>query len=150
MAHHPYPDTHHLAGRRSTQTINNSTDQGIDAIERRPVERAANFQLLVADTAVVEPIHNQITISFVAESMRPSSVQWEKDDDQPSGIGRKRLVEEVTAVRMLPEAANALALELLVELARIGLSRESFETNFGLVRDELDRRDAADQGTGDA
>lgn len=82
--------------------------------------------------------------------MRPSSVQWEKDDDQPSGIRRKRLVEEVTAVRMLPEAANALALELLVELARIGLSRESFETNFGLVRDELDRRDAADQGTGDA
>jgi hypothetical protein len=117
------------------------TEQSTEASKRRPVERAASFQHFVADTAVVEPSHQQITISFMIENMRPSSVDWPKDEDHPLGIGRKRLVEEVAAVRMLPEAANFLAFEILIELAKTGLSRDSFEANFALIRAELDQRD---------
>lgn len=121
--------------------MSDAIDNAPEADKRRPVERAVSFQHLVADTAVVEPTHSQIAISFLIENMRPSSVVWPMDENEPRGVGRKRLVEEVAAVRMLPEAANALALEILIELAGIGLSRDSFETNFALVRAALDRRE---------
>lgn len=121
-------------------------DTSAEATERRPVERATTFQQVSADTAVVEPVHNQVAISFLTESIRPSSVEWPTDKDQPDRIGRKRLVEEVVSVRMLPEAANHLALDILVELAQIGLTRDSFDQNFAMIYALLDQRDAQDAG----
>jgi|GEM_PF-6908450 len=125
--------------------MSDAHETSAEATERRPVERATTFQQMSADTAVVEPVHNQVAINFLAESIRPSSVEWPIDKHQPDRIGRRRLVEEVVAVRMLPEAANHLALDILVELVQIGLTRESFDGNFAMIYDLLDQRDAAEK-----
>lgn len=120
--------------------MSEATGAQLDPAVRRDVERGSAFQYLSADTAIVENIHDAVSISFLIDSIRPSGVVWDDDNAQPSRVGRRRVIEELAAVRMTPDAANALAMDILLELASMALSTEVLERNFAIVRSAAEER----------
>ncbi|MEP9402860.1 hypothetical protein [Sphingomonas sp. VNH70] len=120
--------------------MGDANEQATDAEKYRPVERGGAFQHLFADTAVVEPIHDMVSISFLLESIRTTSVVWEAKEDRPDRVGRSRVFEELASVRMSRDAANALALDILVELGAFVTSTDVLEKNFAIVRASVEER----------
>ncbi|WP_156347335.1 MULTISPECIES: hypothetical protein [unclassified Sphingomonas] len=117
-----------------------ATEAPLDTAMRRDVERGSSFQYLSADTAIVERVHDAVSISFLIDSIRPSGVVWDDENAQPSRVGRRRVIEELASVRMTPDAANALAMDILLELASLALSTEVLEKNFAIVRSAVEER----------
>ncbi len=120
--------------------MSDTNAEATNASKRFSVVRGSSFQHLSADTAIVGEIHDALTINFLLDSVRTARVQWADGNAQPTRFGRERIIEEVASVRMSNNAANALALDILLELAVQGMSLKTLDDNLAIVRSTVEQR----------